>query len=417
MDYDYNKSESRPLSFIDHFATGWMSPAAHMTFKGPFSSNKITNAMLEVRKRNPLLRCIIRDRHILTYSPEESLKMDLPIKIERTSLTKDEQFEKVSHLSYSWLEYNMVPENLWRMAFFFNDHYCDVVFQFHHVILDGMAIYAIIQDFLDALEGKNLEIRALSVPMEEVWPEHANAIKGREPLAVTQWLDIRGRDLQEQDSFTHTAAIIIPGDVISEIKRNCKLNGVTLHGAFMAAYLFGTKNALPKLYTDVSTRRWCRLPLESTYPGVYLGQVTWETSARQEESFWLNARRLLNELQAQLDKGVHIAPQDECSSTAVGPEMLNITNMSGPPFTAGQFTLEYIVGEFPTATSKEMPSFPNVLDIMSCNNSSSLKLCYHKAFWSQQQAAEIIKKIVETLLVEGANITPHEFRVYCHPAM
>jgi len=109
----------------------------------------------------------------------------------------------------------------------------------------------------------------------------------------------------------------------------------------MAAYLLATDNALPKLYSDISTRRFCEPRLSPTYPGVYIGQVVWETSALTSEGFWESAARLLRELRERIEAGVHLSSNEECSSTSVGPEILNITNMAPPDFPEGTFSLEY----------------------------------------------------------------------------
>ena len=197
-----------------------------------------------------------------------------------------------------------------------------MVLRTHHSILDGMSWFSLIADFLNACEGNSLEIKPLNPPMESVYAAHGKAIAGQEPFALQAWLDTKGTTYQTQPIFTQTVLTRLSKNLLRQLKVRCGERGVTVHGAFMAAYLLATDNALPKLYSDISTRRFCEPRLSPTYPGVYIGQVVWETSALTSEGFWESASRLLRELRERIEAGVHLSSNEECSSPLNTPRFI-----------------------------------------------------------------------------------------------
>ena len=241
--------------------------------------------------------------------------------------------------------------------------------------------------------------------MESVYEAHGKAIAGQEPFALQAWLDTKGTNYQTQPIFTQTVLTRLSKNLLNQLKVRCGERGVTVHGALMAAYLLATDNALPKLYSDISTRRFCEPRLSPTYPGIYIGQVVWETSALKSEGFWESAARLLRELRERIEAGVHLSSNEECSSTSLGPEILNITNMAPPDFPNGKFSLEYASLYFAMGNSPEVPSFPVIFSIMTINGTCNLQFNYHQNFWTHSQAQNILSKLVDILVVEGAGLT------------
>ena len=183
----------------------------------------------------------------------------------------------------------------------------------------------------------------------------------------------------------------------------------------MAAFLLATDNVLPKLYSDISTRKFCAPPLSPTSPGVYIGQVVWETSAIKTDVFWDNASRLLRELRQRIEAGVHLSSNEECSSTSVGPEILNITNMAPPEFPQGKFSLEYASLFFATGNSPEIPRFPVIFSILTINGIANLQLNYHQNFWDRAQAQSILSKLVQILTVQGATLPLEDVEILFQP--
>ncbi len=402
------RTESRPLSYMEKFATGWGTQNIHFTFSGPFTETLIASAMQQVRVSNPLLRCVIRDSHIVTSSPADVQSQELPIVCRQTSGGSKQRYELAAQNAWEGMALNMVPEKLWEALFFYDHSGCEMVLRTHHSILDGMSWFSVIADFLNACEGNSLEIKPLNPPMESVYAAHGKAITGQEPFALQAWLDTKGTNYQTQPIFTQTVLTRLSKNLLHQLKVRCGERGVTVHGAFMAAYLLATDNALPKLYSDISTRRFCEPRLSPTYPGVYIGQVVWETSALTSEGFWESAARLLRELRERIEAGVHLSSNEECSSTSVGPEILNITNMAPPDFPKGKFSLEYASLYFAIGNSPEVPSFPVIFSIMTINGICNLQFNYHQNFWTRSQAQTILSKLVDILAVEGAELPAEE---------
>ncbi len=410
-----NTVETRPLSYIEKFGTGWMSPAVHFTFSGPFTRELITDAMKKVRWSNPLLRCSISNGCIVTISAVDSLKEQLPISLHHVSTGSDERFKQAAHCAYERMGFNMVPRNLWHMTFFYDHQGCEMVFQIHHSILDGMSWFSVAKDFLAICEGKILEPKSLNLAMESIYPKHAQAIQGKEPFSVQEWFEIAGTEPQIQPIFTSSVLTRLPQEAVIALKKSCKDHGITVHAALMAAYLFATDNQLPKLYSDVSTRRWCEPALDPISPGVYIGQVVWATHVDKDKSFWENAARLIKELNEKIAAGVHLSSNAECSSTSIGPEIFSITNMAPPEIPRGKFALEYSTMEFATGTSVEIPSFPVIFSIMTSNTICNLRLHYHKSFWSSDQAESILRKMGRILIEEGAGLKSENLNIFSQP--
>ncbi len=407
--------ETRSLSYMEKFATGWMSPTAHFTFSGPFSEQLIIEAMQKVRWSNPLLRCSISDGDIVTLSAKDSLKGQLPINVHRTSNGTDERFKQAARCAYERMGLNMVPRNLWHMTFFYDDQGCDMIFQIHHSLFDGMSWFSIAKDFLSVCEGEILEIKSLNFALECIYPEHAKAIHGKKPFSVQEWFDVTSSEPQIQPIFTGSVLARLPQEVVIGLKTRCRDHGITVHGALMAAYLLAIDNQLPKIYTDVSTRRWCHPPLEPISPGVYNGLVVWAAHANKNKTFWENATRMLHDMNALIAAGEHLLPHAECSSTSTGPEITCITNMAPPEMPRGKFALEFSTVELVTGTSSEVPSFPIIFSIMKSNTICNLRLHYHQYFWSSDQAEAILRKLVRILIEEGAGLKAEKLSIFSQP--
>lgn len=412
---DASSVESRPLSYMEKFATGWLSPNAQFTFSGPFTEQLIIEAMQKVRWLNPLLRCTISNGSIVTMSPDESLKEPLPITLLATRHGADERFKQAAEYTYEGMGFNMVPQNLWRMTFFYDDEGCDMVFQIHHSLFDGMSWFSIAKDFLAVCEGDVLEIRPLNFGLESIYAAHAEAIKGSEPFSVKEWFEITNKTPQIEPIFTGSVLARLPQEVVIALKQRCRDHGITVHGALMAAYLFATDNELPKLYTDVSTRRWCNPPLDPISPGVYNGQVVWPAHVNKDNTFWENAIRLINDMNNLIASGAHLSSSAECSSTSVGPQITCITNMAPPEMPRGKFAVEFSTVELVTGTSPEIPSFPIIFSIMTSNTICNLRLNYHQNFWSAEHADMVLRKIVHILTEEGAGLTVENLKIFSQP--
>jgi len=407
-------SESRPMSFIERFATCWGSPVMHFTLGGRFTEALIREAMLKVRRRNPLLRCTVENENFIVSDASECDSINLPVTIHEFRGTAADRFAAAERLAWRELGFNMVPRNLWRMTFHYDGSGCDMVFLFHHSILDGMSCFSIMEDFLNACKGMELKPRAMSVPMETVLPRHAKAVEGKRPDINADWLKITDFEPVKQPIYTHCAAVKIPPAVFAEIRNECRLRSVTFHGALMAASLFATDNELPKIYTDVSTRRWCNPQLEPSYPGIYLGQIVWAAKAQKDLPFWQNAQRLQLELQEHIINGEHLAPNADCVITATGPESFNITNMHSS-IAPGGFSMNSAAGAFAVSITPEVPRFPIVLVVVSVNDACILNLCYHRNFWTRARAVDVLSEMVRMLSERGAGLAPQKIEVLVQP--
>lgn len=407
--------ESRPLSYMEKFATGWGTQNIHFTFLGSFTEALIFDAMKQVRLCNPLLRCVIQDCCLVTLSQADFEQQELPIICHHINEEDQSRYEIAARNAWEGMAINLVPAKLWEMHFFYDSTGCDLVLRTHHSILDGMSWFSLVADFLNACEGKPIEFRLLNPPMESVYPAHATAIANQEPFALKAWLNIKGTLYQTQPIFTQTVLTRLSKPVLEKLKHRCKERAVTVHGAFMAAYLLATDNILPKLYSDISTRKFCKPRLEPTSPGIYIGQVVWEASAIKSDGFWDNAGRLLQELRQRIKAGVHLSSSEECSSVSVGPEILNITNMAPPKFPRGKFSLEYASLFFATGNSPEIPRFPVVFSILTINGIANLQFNYHQNFWDRAQAQSILSKLVQILTVEGAGLPGDDVEIHFQP--
>jgi hypothetical protein len=413
-DSRFNVTESRPLSYMEKFATGWLSPIVHFTFSGPFTESLIFKSMQKVRAINPLLRCSIINRCIVTISAQDSLQTDLPITLNRTSHDGNERFNLAADCAYQRMGLNMVPQNLWHMTFFYNDDGCEMIFQVHHSLFDGMSWFTIAKDFLNACEGHFLEIKPLNFALESIYPEHAKAIQNKEPFSVKEWFEITDITPQIEPIYTGSALVHLPSDVLHHLKIRARSEGLTVHAALMAAYLFATDNQLPKLYSDVSTRRWCHPPLDPISPGVYNCQVVWPASVDKNKSFWENARLLINKMRNLISDGAHLESNSECSSTSTGPEITCITNMASSEMPKGKFKLELSTVELVTGTSSEIPSFPIIFSIMTANENCSMRLHYHQNFWSAKQAKVVLSKIVN-ILTNESGLKYEKLKIFLQP--
>lgn len=407
--------EKRPLSYMEKFATGWMSPIAHFTFSGPFTEKLIVDAMQKVRWSNPLLRCTIVEGCIVTLSAEESAKEQLPIEVHQTHEGSDIRFQQAATFAYKRMGLNMVPRNLWQMIFFYDHEGCEMIFQIHHSLFDGMSWFSIARDFLATCEGESLEIKPLNFALEAIYPEHALAIEGKEPFSVKEWFEITGMDPETYPIFTGSVLSRFPQEALIALKARCKDHGITVHAALMAAYLLATDNELPKIYTDVSTRKWCNPRLDPVSPGVYNCQVVWSTQIDKSQTFWENSTRLLKELHTLIANGAHFSSSDECSSTSIGPEITCITNMAPPELPRGKFALEFSTVELVTGLTAEIPSFPIIFSIMTSNGICNLRLHYHRHFWSDDHAQNILGKLVQILTEEGAGLKVENLRIFSQP--
>ena len=121
------------------------------------------------------------------------------------------------------------------------------------------------------------------------------------------------------------------------------------------------------------------------------------------------------ELRERIAAGVHLASNEECSSTSVKPKILNITNMSPPEFPSGKFSLKWASLFFATGHTREIPSFPVVFSIMTINGTCNLQFNYHQNFWSRPQAECILRKLAQILTVEGAGLLEETMEILFQP--
>ena len=212
-------AESRPLSYIGEVRhlLGDARGSRHDS-RSPHSRTH-HGCHAAGARRNPLLRCIFKDGQIddlpggrlsaATNSRSHSTKRQV---------VSESVFVRAARFAWEGMGFNMVPRRLWQMTFFHDDEGCDAVLQYHHALLDGMSVFALVDDFLHACTGRTLNIRPLNPPMEAILPEHAEATAGKEPFMIHEWLGLEGSEPQEQPIFTHSVTVSLQKNVVAALR-------------------------------------------------------------------------------------------------------------------------------------------------------------------------------------------------------
>jgi hypothetical protein len=265
--------------------------------EGAIGPVKLHAALEQVRRRYPALRvCIIDDAE----GGPAFYRTDNPIEVYTAPVGADAQWRLVVEGELN-RPFDTVPGPLMRATVLWASDGASIVLSFHHAIADARSGIRIIDDLMRALAGEHLDALPPLPPVEETIAGFSSS-----PVVTSERASNTGAlkawKCVAQAHATLTANIsILEWDQkeTARLVQCCKVNGTTVHGAICAAaarHLPASEDSTIRIHSPMDLSRIAGI--ETGNCGVFIGVGVVEIPAARRKPLWLDARDILDGLQA-----------------------------------------------------------------------------------------------------------------------
>jgi NRPS condensation-like uncharacterized protein len=266
--------------------------------EGAVDLAKLSAGLEQVRRRHPALRvCIVDDAE----TGPAFYGTDNPIEICPAPVEADADWRGVVERELN-RPFDTVPGPLMRATALWASDGVSIVLTFHHAIADALSGIRVLNDLMRALAGEHLDALPRRPPVEEMIASSTSnpafAQDGASRAAVSP--KARERVAQAPGKLTANISTLEWDQAeTARLIQCCKANGTTVHGAICAA----ASRHLPASDAD-TVRMHCPMDLsriaeiETGDCGVFIGAGIVEIPATRQKALWLDARDIVNRLQA-----------------------------------------------------------------------------------------------------------------------
>jgi hypothetical protein len=299
----------RTLSNIEHLAEVNIACSLHLA--GRLNLNELRTALTSVQRRHPALRALIRPEHdVLHY--ETGTAPEIPLRA--LQCTDDEACRREWEFELSTPFDSGLPQL--RVVYLERKCDCDLLFTTSHRVCDGLSIFIVAKDVLRSLAGhadldpyEEINARDIIGEYRPTWP-WLTTIAVALINTCLRLLPASRSAPRKEESFVESSA---GGEDSILLRRQCKVEGVSVHAAFLVALdraLFAVLGARsPKWMTcpiDLRRGRFSVMKDDMLFYGG--GNFRVRTGRWIEGDFWNCARVLTGEVRAQVGREVLLIP-------------------------------------------------------------------------------------------------------------
>lgn len=297
-----NDMSRRTLSNIEHLAEA--NIACSVRLAGRLNLGELRTALDRVQRRHPALRALIRpENDVLYYEPDAA--PEIPIRAVQGSndgvYRRERDFELRTPFDHE------LPQL--RVVYFEREGDCDLLFTTSHRICDALSVFIIVKDVLRFL-ARRTELSAHdAIGVREIVGAYRPARPWITSIGVSlanmclRFLPASGSAAKRKE---HSVEWSAGRELSAALRRQCRAEGVSVHGAFLVALdralwaVLGRR--LPKWITCPIDLRRGRFPALTEDMLFYAGgNFKIPTGRWIEGDFWDNARVLTREVRAQVE--------------------------------------------------------------------------------------------------------------------
>ncbi|MBV8845285.1 MAG: hypothetical protein JO307_20960 [Bryobacterales bacterium] len=300
----------RKLSNIEHLAEVNIACSARLA--GKLDLGDLRTALGHAQRRHPALRALIRpENDVLYYEPDTA--PEIPVRA--LQLPDDETYRREWEFELSTPFHHDFPQL--RVAYVEGDCDCELLFTTSHRVCDGLSIFILVKDVLRFL-ARRVELS----PQEEIsardiigeyrpaWPW----LTGIGVAMINTCLRLLPASRPAPRKKEYCAEWSAGREASASLRQQCKAAGVSVHAAFLVALdraLLAVLGArAPNWMTCPIDLRRGRFPVLKDdmlfYGG---GNFTVRAGRWIEGDFWDSARRLTQEIRAQVEREVLAIPE------------------------------------------------------------------------------------------------------------
>ncbi len=303
---------------------GAMIEVNAVRIEGPLTPTILQKALDLVQKHHPMLQVHIVDLADGAYFQYEGTSK-IPLRV------IDKQHEN------QWLE--ITQEELHQQFFggveplcrvtlirpFKSDGTSEIIATFHHAIADGLScihfiheLLACCQQIADEKEISEIATMQLLAPLEKLFENNLNSQNIKDYQEKTDQKVLTSKLIIEEEALPtqrRTCLInrIITQEMTLKLKKVCKQEQTTIHGALCAAMLLGTaKIAFPNFPvtlscgSSVNVRKLCIPEVSHEYIGDFALAVTENHTLEKTTDFWDLARECKSKINFSISRGFPI---------------------------------------------------------------------------------------------------------------
>ncbi len=291
-------------------------------------------ALTRLQARHPLLRARIVNRGKRSFF--EAISAELPFHVIQRS--GDESWRQVAEQEMAFA-HQAARGPLFRVIYLYGQEQGDLVFNFHHTIMDASSGVHLLDELLRwcAAEKTNLPALQPVEALEERFPPpYAGPWRGLATAryALAQMVDMIGyrwrnrvkrMPIVQPGGRTHTATLVLPEPLAASLAQTGRRAGLTLNSLLNAALLLATNRHLyegkpvaMRTFTFVDMRPFTQPPTPAEHLGSYISMLGQTIDVRGDQEYWTLARNLHQKIYRSLKSG------DKFSASLMSEGMLSM---------------------------------------------------------------------------------------------
>jgi hypothetical protein len=304
---------------------GSLNAAIRARVVGPLDPDLLRRALDALQAARPLLRVRVERGELPAFSSDGVPRIPLRCVAGGEEDRWSAELEDELNLGFAWERGPLIRATLIR-----GQGSSDLLFTLHHAIVDGAALNYVVRDVLQTaaallVGGPVPAPTPVRPPLEVLLPPEGHGLAALRGAARSAARHLAGAvqrparlppDGAAPPGLRRTRVLALELDPAeaSALSRRCRAEGVTVHGALVAALLQSVRAQLdldeaPRLLScasPVSLRRYLASPLDAEI-GMFMSAVLLALPVSASGDPWALARRAKAALGAAIERGEHFA--------------------------------------------------------------------------------------------------------------
>jgi hypothetical protein len=294
----------RKLSAVEHMIDGNVVYVA--TLGGSFEADRLRSALLQVQRKHPALRVLIREERDGLYY-EQDCAPEIPLRIV-PRMTADDyrgecQIELTTPLSHEQPQL--------RVAWLRSEKDNDIVFTTSHRICDGMSMLTVVRETLRLLHCDEELIPYAPVTTRDMIGDYLPRQSWKPKLKahlLNGLLRMIPPSRREPENIEYSLEWRLDRSLTDALKQQSRAEGVSIHAALVVALdralfaVLGAKKTPASIECPMDARRGRLANLKSDMLFFGGGSFKISTSEQLQEEFWTRARIINEEIRKKVEK-------------------------------------------------------------------------------------------------------------------
>ena len=279
--------------------------------EGSFSVDQLRSALSRVQRKHPALRALIREEPDGMYY-EADTAPEIPLRIVRRVSEDDYRRECRTELTTGFAYDQPQLRTVWLRS----ERESDLLLTTTHRMCDGMSVFIIVREVLQALHTDEELIPYEPVTVQDIIGEYRPPKPWRNKLTaalINGVLRLIPASRRPAENNVHHLEWSAGQGLSNALKKRCKAEGVSVHALLVVALeralfaVFGTK--LPKTIVnpiDLRRGRFAALKSDMVFYGG--GNIKVRTGQSPETEFWAKVRMVNEDIRREVEQEIRDIP-------------------------------------------------------------------------------------------------------------